>query len=169
MKNKITIIGLSILFIGILVFASFFVNNYGIYINLEEKNDNNVEEDVNIEKSEENNINSDEKEREENIMNILELTSEKFEEEVLKSEKTVLIDFYAEWCGPCKLMGPVVEKVAQENENLKVVKVNVDIEESLAIKYRIISIPTFVVIKNGEEVNRVVGMVDKTELEKIIK
>lgn len=136
-------------------------------------NSNNVVTDINneINSSYENNLetgkNNIKEESEE--MEILEMTSERFEEEVLKSEKTVLIDFYADWCGPCKMMAPVVERIASENTDLKVVKVNIDNEEELAIKYMVMSIPTFIVIKNGEEVNRIVGAVDKAELESIIK
>ena len=106
---------------------------------------------------------------EEEKMSILEVTNENFEEEVLNSEKAVLVDFYADWCGPCKMMAPVVEKIASENADVKVRKINIDNEEELAIKYRVVSIPTFLVIKNGEEVNRIVGAVDKAELEEAIK
>lgn len=102
-------------------------------------------------------------------MEILKLTSSNFDEEVLKSEKTVLVDFYADWCGPCKMISPVVEAVAKENEDIKVVKVNVDDAQDLAIKYDVMSIPTLVVIKNGEEAKRVVGLVDKNEILNMIK
>ena len=102
-------------------------------------------------------------------MEVLKVTSSNFEEEVLKSEKTVLIDFYAEWCGPCKMLSPVVDAVAKENENIKVVKVNVDDEQDLAMKYQIMSIPTLVVIKNGEVVNKSVGLISKSEILDLIK
>lgn len=97
-------------------------------------------------------------------MGILKVTSSNFEEEVLKSEKAVLIDFYADWCGPCKMISPVVEAVANENAGIKVVKVNVDDAQDLALKYEVMSIPTLVVIKNGIETNRTIGLVDKTEI-----
>lgn len=90
-----------------------------------------------------------------------------FESEVLKSEKTVLIDFYADWCGPCQMLSPIVQEFANENHDIKVVKINVDEEQELAIKYDVMSIPTLVVIKNGKEINRIVGLVDKKELEKL--
>ena len=101
-------------------------------------------------------------------MNILKVNHENFEEEVLKSEKTVLIDFYADWCGPCKMMSPVIEAIAKENSNIKVGKINVDEEEELAIQYQVMSIPTFLIIKNGEVVDKIVGAVDKSVLEEAI-
>ena len=101
---------------------------------------------------------------EENKTNILNVTSENFESEVLQSDKTVLIDFYADWCGPCKILSPIVEEVAKENTNVKVVKINVDSEQEIAIKYRIMSIPTLVVIKDGKEINRAIGVIEKFEI-----
>ncbi|MBQ2836383.1 MAG: thioredoxin [Clostridia bacterium] len=102
-------------------------------------------------------------------MEIMKVTSANFEDEVLNSDKTVLIDFYADWCGPCKMFSPVVEAVATENEDLKVVKVNVDDAQDLAIQYQVMSIPTTVVIKEGKEVNRAVGMVSKSDLLEMVK
>ena len=102
-------------------------------------------------------------------MGVLKVRSNNFEEEVLKSEKTVLIDFYADWCGPCKMLSPIIEAVANENEEIKVVKINVDNEQDLAIEYQVMSIPTIVVIKNGKETNRTVGVVDKNQIEKMVK
>ena len=102
-------------------------------------------------------------------MEILKVTSSNFNDEVLKSEKPVLVDFYADWCGPCKMLAPVVEAVARENENIKVVKVNVDDAQDLAIQYDVMSIPTLVLIKNGQEANRVVGLVDKNEVLNLVK
>ena len=102
-------------------------------------------------------------------MGVLKVTSNNFEEEVLKSEKTVLIDFYANWCGPCKMLSPIIEAVANENEEIKVVKINVDNEQDLAIEYQVMSIPTIVVIKNGKETNRTVGVVDKNQIEKMVE
>ena len=115
------------------------------------------------------NVSNQNKNEEEDKMEILKVTSLNFEEEVLKSEKPVLIDFYADWCGPCKMISPVVEAVAKENEDIKVVKVNVDDAQDLAIKYEVMSIPTLVVIKNGEEANRTIGLVDKTQILNMIK
>ncbi len=102
-------------------------------------------------------------------MEILKVNSQNFEEEVLKSEKPVLVDFYADWCGPCKMLSPIVDEVAQENEDIKVVKVNVDDSQDLAMKYQVMSIPTLVVIKEGNEINRSVGLIDKSQVVKMIK
>ena len=101
-------------------------------------------------------------------MEILKVNSQNFEEEVLKSEKPVLVDFYADWCGPCKMLSPIVDEVAEENTDIKVVKVNVDDAQDLAMKYQVMSIPTLVVIKNGEEVNRSVGLIDKSQVLNLI-
>lgn len=106
---------------------------------------------------------------EENNMEIMKVTSENFEEEVLKCDKTVVIDFYADWCGPCKAYAPIVEKVAEENEDIKVVKVDVDMAQDIAMKYQVMSIPTTVIIKNGQEINRAVGMISKTDLIEMVK
>lgn len=108
-------------------------------------------------------------EEEENEMEILKVTSENFESEVLQSDKPVLIDFYADWCGPCKMLSPIVDEVAEENTDIKVVKINVDNAQDLAMKYQVMSIPTLVVIKDGREVNRSVGLIDKSEVVSLIK
>ena len=102
-------------------------------------------------------------------MEILKVNSQNFEEEVLKSEKPVLVDFYADWCGPCKMLSPIVGQVAEENEDIKVVKVNVDDAQDLAMKYQVMSIPTLVVIKEGKEINRSVGLIDKNQVVNMIK
>ena len=102
-------------------------------------------------------------------MDILKVTSENFEQEVLKSEKVVLVDFYADWCGPCKMLSPVMEEVAQENEDIKVVKINIDNQRDLALDYDVMSIPTVVAIKNGQEIDRLVGFADKSEILNLIK
>ena len=102
-------------------------------------------------------------------MEILKVNNQNFEEEVLKSEKTVLVDFYADWCGPCKMLSPIVDQVAEENEDIKVVKVNVDDAQDLAMKYQVMSIPTLVVIKEGKEINRSVGLIDKNQVVNMIK
>ena len=102
-------------------------------------------------------------------MDILKVNSQNFEEEVLKSEKPVLVDFYADWCGPCKMLSPIVDQVAEENEDIKVVKVNVDDAQDLAMKYQVMSIPTLIVIKEGKEINRSVGLIDKNQVVNMIK
>ena len=97
------------------------------------------------------------------------LTSRNFEEEVLKSEKPVLVDFWATWCGPCKMLAPVISEIAEEYEDkIKVGKVNIDDEKELAVKYQITSIPTLMLFKNGEVMNMSVGFQPKSELEKMI-
>ncbi len=107
--------------------------------------------------------------KEEDSMNVLKVTDNTFEQEVLKSNIPVLIDFYADWCGPCKMLSPTVDEVAAENDDIKVVKINVDESQETAIKYRVMSIPTLVVIKNGNEVNRSVGVIDKEEILNMVK
>ena len=102
-------------------------------------------------------------------MEILKVTSANFEKEVLNCEKTVLVDFFANWCGPCKMLSPIVDEVAKENEQIKVVKIDVDNAQDLAAKYGVMSIPTLVVIKNGKETNRSVGLIDKSEILNLIK
>ena len=102
-------------------------------------------------------------------MEVLKVTRENFEEEVLKSEKPVLIDFYADWCGPCKMLSPIIEQIAKENDDINVVKINIDDERDLALDYDVMSIPTVVAIKDGKELDRIVGFVDKSEILKLIK
>lgn len=92
------------------------------------------------------------------------ITKSNFEEEVLKSTMPVLIDFYADWCGPCKMLGPVMEKLAEEVTTAKICKVNVDTENELASKYGVMSIPTIIVIKEGKVVNKAVGLQSKEKL-----
>ena len=102
-------------------------------------------------------------------MNILNVTSENYESEVLKSEKTVLIDFYADWCGPCKMMSPVIDEIAEEmKETIKVGKINVDENQDLAMEYGVMSIPTIVVLKNGEVQKTFVGVTDKEEIKQAL-
>ena len=102
-------------------------------------------------------------------MSVIDVKTEDFETEVLKSDKTVLVDFWAVWCGPCRMLSPVVDQVAEENPNIKVCKVNVDEEQQLAIKYGVMSIPTLLVFKGGELVNQSVGVISKEEVLNLIK
>ena len=95
----------------------------------------------------------------------LKFTDANFQKEVLESDVPVLVDFYADWCGPCKMMSPVIEELAGEYEGtVKVGKLNVDEQPSTAQKYRVMSIPTMLVIKNGEPVETIVGAVPKSSL-----
>ena len=85
-------------------------------------------------------------------------------EEVINSNTKVLVDFYADWCGPCKMMSPVIDEIADENSNVKVGKVNVDDNQELAMKYNIMSIPTIMVFENGVPKKTFVGVTDKNEI-----
>ncbi len=99
----------------------------------------------------------------------MKITSENFNKEVMESEIPVLIDFWAEWCTPCKMMSKVVEELEEELKGtIKVGKVNVDEETKLATKYGIMSIPTFMIFKNGEVVQTKIGMQDKEELKRML-
>lgn len=102
-------------------------------------------------------------------MSIINLTKDSYHNEVMKTEKVVVIDFWATLCGPCKMMAPVVEEVAKDYPDVKVCKVNVDEEPELSNAFKIVSIPTIVVIKNGEIIDSVVGYRPKEDIEKIIK
>ena len=97
-------------------------------------------------------------------MSVVKLTTENFEQEVIHSDKPVLVDFYADWCGPCKMMAPVVEEIAAEKEDVNVGKLNIDEEMEIAQKYKVMSIPTFMVFKGGEAVKRDMGAKPKSEV-----
>ena len=95
----------------------------------------------------------------------LELSSESFEKEVLNSNEPVLVDFYADWCGPCKMMAPIVEELAKDLQGkAKVGKINVDENQDLAMEYEVMSIPTLIIFKDGKELKRFVGVRSKSEL-----
>lgn len=97
-------------------------------------------------------------------MSVLTITQNNFENEVLKSDKPVLLDFWASWCGPCRMLSPVVDEIAEENPQIKVGKINVDEEGDLAASFGVMSIPTLVVIRNGQVVNQSVGVVPKQKI-----
>ena len=99
----------------------------------------------------------------------LEINMNNFKEEVLEAKETVLADFWAPWCGPCRMQGPVLEKFAEVNPDVKVVKINVDDNQELAMQFKIMSIPSMIVFKNGEAVNCAVGLQSKAALEELVK
>ena len=100
---------------------------------------------------------------------VQEIASSEFENEVLNSDKKVLVDFYATWCGPCKIISPIIEEVAKENPEVKFVKVDIDANNELAEKYEVVYIPTLVVIENGKEITKSVGAISKEEILNLIK
>ena len=102
-------------------------------------------------------------------MGILKVNNDNFEKEVLQSDKKVLVDFYADWCGPCKMLSPIIDEVAKEYEGDKFVKLNIDEEQYLAIKYNVMSIPTLVIFNNGQEIKRSVGLISKEEVLDLLK
>lgn len=102
-------------------------------------------------------------------MAVLKVNKEVFEKEIVPSEKTVLLDFWAPWCGPCRMVSPIIDEIAQENSDILVGKVNVDEEVALAAAFGIMSIPTLAVIKNGQVVNRVTGARPKQDILNLIK
>ena len=97
-------------------------------------------------------------------MSVMNITAQNFQNEVINSEKPVLLDFWAPWCGPCRMVGPVVEEIAGERSDIKVGKINVDEEPELANKFNILSIPTLVVLKEGRIVNQAVGVRPKSAI-----
>ena len=153
MKNKILIITIIILFIGLLIGIKLMV----------EKNEKSY---LNNEKNEENITNSSEEKYE---AKVIEIKENEFEEKVLKSDKKVVVDFYATWCAPCRKFSPIVEEVAKEKEDIVFYKINIDNATNISDKYNVISIPTLLVIENGKEINRSVGLISKDKIIEMIE
>lgn len=97
-------------------------------------------------------------------MAVITITKENFQSEVVQSDKQVLLDFWATWCGPCRMVSPIVDQIADERSDIKVGKINVDEQPELAQQFRIISIPTLVVMKDGQIANKAVGAMPKEEI-----
>ncbi len=103
------------------------------------------------------------------MANVTELSSSNFEQEVLQSSQPVLVDFWAPWCGPCRMIGPVVEELAGENaDSLKVAKINIDDAQDIASTYGVSSIPTLMIFKNGDVIDRFVGVQPKSRLQEAV-
>jgi thioredoxin 1 len=96
------------------------------------------------------------------------ITKDNFKSEVLDYKGTVLVDFWADWCGPCRMLSPIVDEVANENPDIKVGKINVDEQQELSAQFGIMSIPTLLVFKNGEKVSESIGLIPKEQVEKMI-
>ena len=101
-------------------------------------------------------------------MSVINITKENFEEEVLRSDKPVLLDFYADWCGPCRMVAPAVHEIAEENDHIKVGKINVDEQPELAVRFEVTSIPLLVVMQNGNVVNQALGARPKDAILKLL-
>lgn len=101
-------------------------------------------------------------------MSVIKINKENFASEVLNSNKPVLLDFYADWCGPCRMVGPIVSEIANERSDVKVGKINVDEQPELAAQFQVMSIPMLAVIKNGKLENRVVGYRSKEQIETML-
>lgn len=96
------------------------------------------------------------------------ITKDNFKSEVLEHKGTVLIDFWADWCGPCRMLSPIVDEVANENPNIKVGKINVDEQQELSAQFGIMSIPTLLVFKDGKKISESIGLIPKEQIEKMI-
>lgn len=102
-------------------------------------------------------------------MSVMHITNANFEAEVMNSQKPVLLDFWAPWCGPCRMIAPFVEEIAEENESVKVCKVNVDEEMELASRFGITSIPTLVILKGGKVITTALGYRPKADIQKLLE
>ncbi|MDP0494429.1 MAG: thioredoxin [Fusobacterium sp. JB021] len=102
-------------------------------------------------------------------MAVLKITKDNYEKEVLNSKTPVLIDFWANWCMPCRMLGPIIEEISEKNIDVKICKIDIDEEMELAQKFQVMSIPTLVYVKEGKEEKRTVGVRPKEEIEEMIK
>lgn len=144
MNEKIKAIILLIIFVVTLIGISIFLNKRNT-VQHNEVSETNIKNDSVVQK-------------------IIEVDDNNFEEEVINSDKKVLVDFYATWCGPCKILEPTIESIANEYDNIKVVQVDVDICKRLVLQYGIQYMPTLIVIENGKEVKRSIGVITKEEI-----
>lgn len=101
-------------------------------------------------------------------MSVLMITNDNFDEEVIKSDKPVLLDFWASWCGPCRMLSPVVDRIAEDRDDIKVGKINIDEQPELATQFEITSIPTLMIIKDGKVTNKAVGALPREAIEALI-
>ena len=101
-------------------------------------------------------------------MSVLNITKENFEKEVMNSEKVVLLDFFATWCGPCRMVGPIIEEIAEENQDILVGKIDVDAQTELASQFQVFSIPTLVVMKDGKVLTQSTGAKPKAQILKML-
>lgn len=159
-KDKLSTIILLAIFIALLVIIYNLTSNQAVQSNISSNMVN-----TNTAVIEEAATNNEEEEE----MEVMKVSKENFEKEVLQSDKKVLIDFYADWCGPCKMLSPIVAEFAKENDTIKVVKINIDENEELAVNYGVMSIPTLVVVENGKTKNTSVGLISKSEIEELVK
>ena len=175
MKEKIKLIVLIIIFVIVLVVTNNLLKETEKTQNIKENEiTNKIEENVtttvvsSYNKNESEEVYTDIVE-EEQIGKVIEITENDFEKEVLNAEKRVLVDLYADWCSPCKKLSPILEEIAKENLDLKVVKVDVDENSNLASQYGVYYIPLLVVIENGEKIDSAVGALSKNDILELVK